>query len=1573
MFPLPEDCKAILSRLEGVKELKVISELDGKSGARIYKVDVTPITAGGPEGSCVVKVDVTERAREERQNHAKAKSSVLGRYVPELASSILGEKDADLSAVLYTVATGSLLYSRPLKWCIQEHTQRSAAIVAEITKVFLNEWNAECECKVTDVCQVLKDGLGPRLHGADSVQSRIGSFFDVGKHRIEGEPLENQWLVNPLPYVLQNLQIPGGLGCTIPFGKLHGDLHTTNIIVSELPESARGTQPAFNIIDFALYRQGNVLLDLAYLEIAIILQLFNGFQTPFDRKTWWNLEQYLTRNLVPPQTFDGVGHANDAVALLLPTRKIVQQRAQRENRYDDYWIAYLLASVEAALNWARKLTDEPCLERITFLTAASRFHRILQEFERSHNRSLIEPKKTQSIGQIDWPTAGLELKQPTTTVEGAATLDQLALDLASPLRDRQCVLILGDQFAKEVFGIPFDGTLMREIAKELNVDSPPGGGETNIGALDRLSVENASKQQAVADCLNKMPVPQLADRSINLALINWLAIMDWSFSPALAKRLETKLLAGQQLRRVFFDEAENVDFHTPGFVPFIHLRGTTDEFGRLALGVRGLRQQHDKRQALLKSLFRALPVKPVILAIGFDRGTFDYIKTDITEAVGPEADVWVIRASFSEEDRTMLEESWQFTTRDLSPSQFLDLCAYVGLPSLSEPQPLTGEYVLKLSGVERVERDSGLPYFRRSRSADETRREQVPITTEDFRKIDRHLEVLHQGSLAMENESRRAVGDFYLGQIVLWKELALNLALWRRRPGDGMMQTITADLKDSEPRRVSLWYQPGAGATTLLRQLGFKLYFEHGVPVALLRRCTRDTYGEVIRFYNYFRRSFVLLVDEQDVSRGDADTLFGKLQERRAPVVLIYAARSGQSKGELEKDSEKPVEGRQGRFAFADVLNPDERQELSKRLRTYTDEGQLRRFLDSKQESLFLSMLETFEDKFTKVEDVVGGMLGLVDNNIARELIVNICFLYHYGHRSTPTSILQRISDLSSEEIGARLEPFEERLLRSWYFENQKEWAPRHDLLAEAVLALTIGSSRPSGTPLKEYTINLINRLAKDMEAGDLARDIVWALVGTDREQAMSEEMHIGPQGVRTMPSRLMRDISVISAQEEVWKTVVQSYPDSPLFRAHYGRFLYGRDVKRYDAADEQLKRAEELSESKDHTILHMLGMRYRSELMDELRKRRQAYNQVPADLNERITFLVEQASNQFEKAIAIQPQDEYGYVSYIQMLCGLVQDIVSRMEGDIRRRTILTREDVQQWLRKAHELVKEAEIYIPRENRTDYLRDARSHMYEVEGSADQVIADYRSALVSLKPPRRDLVREQLARRLYDRGFRHKIQSAAQKVWQADFEEATRLMGEAVREDPYDSFRISLWFRSARFCPAISRQELIQRLEDLWREAKTLEAAFYLSCLYFLEGLEYNNKSDFERSETFRAESEARSASGLARRAIREWVGQSYTLIPSDWIASFLEQKTGEDPREWFNGPIISVASEVDGRISLQPVGWPIWFPPSLPGHHYYTTADVRQITLKFMIGFSYDRPRAWFPKPFELKVVIPQ
>ena len=224
--------------------------------------------------------------------------------------------------------------------------------MGEIARALVGEWNAGCQHSTTDICQILQGSLSELSADPDSVRKRLGTLVDVTRRRIEGEPLGDRWLVNPVPYLSGSITLLKPLYCTFPLGYLHGDLHPGNIIVSVLPLPTRGDEPPFAIIDFALQRQGNVLFDLAYLEIAMLWHLFEGFKSHVNRSSWWNLEQHLVSELVPLHPFDGVGRANDAKTLLLPLRQQIQAQARSVNRPDDYWIAYLTASVEAGLTLA---------------------------------------------------------------------------------------------------------------------------------------------------------------------------------------------------------------------------------------------------------------------------------------------------------------------------------------------------------------------------------------------------------------------------------------------------------------------------------------------------------------------------------------------------------------------------------------------------------------------------------------------------------------------------------------------------------------------------------------------------------------------------------------------------------------------------------------------------------------------------------------------------------------------------------------------------------------------------------------------------------------------------------------------------------------------------------------------------------------------------------------------------------------------------------------------------------------------------------------------------------------------
>ena len=139
-----------------------------------------------------------------------------------------------------------------------------------------------------------------------------------------------------------------------------------------------------------------------------------------------------------------------------------------------------------------------------------------------------------------------------------------------------------------------------------------------------------------------------------------------------------------------------------------------------------------------------------------------------------------------------------------------------------------------------------------------------------------------------------------------------------------------------------------------------------------------------------------------------------------------------------------------------------------------------------------------------------------------------------------------------------------------------------------------------------------------------------------------------------------------------------------------------------------------------------------------------------------------------------------------------------------------------------------------------------------------------------------------------------------------------------------------------------------------------METSFYLSCLYYVEGLEHRTTPDLERSEVFRAVAERLTGPG-SRRAIREWVGDDYSLIPREWLPP-PQEASESDPRLIFEGRIARVRSENDGLLSIRPLGHEIWFPPHRLGRFLFASGD-EGTDVKFMIGFSYDKPRAWLTK----------
>jgi len=577
----------------------------------------------------------------------------------------------------------------------------------------------------------------------------------------------------------------------------------------------------FTIIDFAFYRHGNILFDIAYLEIAILWQLFKQYTSKLERDNWKKLEIYLRQDLMPSKAFDGKGASIASHTIIHKIRERVANKAKIEERGDDYWLAYLAASVEAGLTLAfyperiaKTPVDQPRLRFAALLTAASRFHRLLELLNVEEELNIHGKSDRASL--LEWPETVSDTISLTTAV--SQNFDQIPQELISYLRSGKAILVVGDIFAKEVWGVPQDGELMREVALLLNISPPEkGGGSHNILAFDWLRAGTEQKQQAIHRFFSNFPFNETLGWA-NLTLLNWAAIMEWSFTRKLYDSLVSRESSWNVIKPIWCHTAPATDFRSPGFTPFIFLRGSTDTFLSLALGMQGFNLQRETRRTILKSLFRALPFKPVLLFVGFDKKIIGMVLNEFRELLDHHAKIWVISRNLSEEMRMEMELSHGHRVGALSAIEFLNLCGYVSERPEEQGAERHEVYTLSIKGIEPVTTAEGVTYFRRA-DLDE-KIEHINIKKDDFLKIDPHLEIVYDQIGINEDNQGRTLGDFYKGHPPLWKELAQELPIWRQEPGDRIINVILGDLKDNRGRRLSLWSQAGAGATTLIRQLG---------------------------------------------------------------------------------------------------------------------------------------------------------------------------------------------------------------------------------------------------------------------------------------------------------------------------------------------------------------------------------------------------------------------------------------------------------------------------------------------------------------------------------------------------------------------------------------------------------------------------------------------------------------------------------------------------------------------------------------------------------------------------------
>jgi hypothetical protein len=433
----------------------------------------------------------------------------------------------------------------------------------------------------------------------------------------------------------------------------------------------------------------------------------------------------------------------------------------------------------------------------------------------------------------------------------------------------------------------------------------------------------------------------------------------------------------------------------------------------------------------------------------------------------------------------------------------------------------------------------------------------------------------------------------------------------------------------------------------------------------------------------------------------------------------------------------------------------------------------------------------------------------------------------------------------------------------------------------------------------------------------------------------------------------------VSAGAHRVLETLVDAFPEEPHFWNHLGRHQIYVMKTDYDRAEAHLIRAVQLSSGRDAaTHHHTLGLVRRFWIEEHVRAlARDRLADSPDVILAKVERLAALAAEEFEIARTIDPQDEYSYVTDIQMVLYIAEWLLRASGASDIAGVSTVSQPAADWLRnnftRAEVLLERLRIRYVENEPSRYFRDCESALNQRYGNLDRVIEAWEAYLpiasdrVGLQ---RALARAYVARR--------------ERVWSAVSEQELRriveLADDNLRLEPTSEQDIRLWFQAYRRLPEFTRTKALDRFGAWAARRDSVEAEYYLSILHFLAWQQSVEGPEQMLVHLDRCRVLAR---GGGRSWSYEWLGREPAWCP---LVHFAELGQWDldvrfyprtKPLARTTGVIASMESPTSGRISLGERVTAYF----RPAPRFWESKDVGAL-VDFYLGFSYYGLRAWDP-----------
>jgi len=718
-------------------------------------------------------------------------------------------------------------------------------------------------------------------------------------------------------------------------------------------------------------------------------------------------------------------------------------------------------------------------------------------------------------------------------------------------------------------------------------------------------------------------------------------------------------------------------------------------------------------------------------------------------------------------------------------------------------------------------------------------------------------------------------------------------------------------------------------------------------PTAVLRRKSRST-ADRAGWLFHLTGLPVLLIADGVLNTTDVSELLSALSNDNVRAVILHVQRVSQ--GNNDKlgvyDPMEVSEALVFAQSFGHRTGDHERAALLKCV------GDPFRHEYERLRSPFFFGLITYEKRFTHLSTYVANHLQQTAY-IERKLLGYLSLISTFSQLALSSSLARRIINLQSNNVKAiecAVGADTARLIVEW----DKKVKLIHPLIAEEVLAQLGGGQETWRMGLSDLCIDFAREAIQ--AAGDYTTELqeIFRSMFFERENWNIEEI----SGNRDPFSPLLMTIPSDAGRARLLETLTDLCPNDPHFWSHRGRLSAYCESPNYREAEEYVLKAIELSGGRDPLHHHALGMvrrfwmksKVRDIVVQSVAKKTPV---TPESLFEQVKDIINGSLEAFAAARKLDSQDPHGYVTAVQTILFLVEEL-SKTAGHGFNSLCIESGSVGDWVREqvatAEQLLSRLARERGNDERSSYEITCLTKLAKLYGSYE-LIKSWEDQLDKTSHPeymRRAIVSLYLAKR--------------QRRWASmepkELRRVVKLCEENLRSNPTDVRDLRSWFQAMRRLPEFNYYEAIERLQSWVASGGDALEAFYYQ--YILDYLRWTGEGDDAEDVIAKNIQKCIELRTGQRGFSYEWLSTKPMWCP---IVSGPEIGEWDRQRNFFTdvtrlafakGTIESIKPQA-GTIRLGRVLRAFFVPP----------ADIREVghlndDVHFYLGFSYEGFRAW-------------